>query len=106
MEIQIFELIGWHQHRTLPTGYLEIRESAVEGAIRETWEEAGAEVEVISPFAQMDIPFIGQVRISILNLLLYLMCGRGFNLFKLEKPRLSTSSSGTLFNVAFHGHSS
>ncbi|PPR88712.1 hypothetical protein GOBAR_AA31976 [Gossypium barbadense] len=33
-------------------------------------------------------------------------CGRGFNLFKLEKPRLSTSSSGTLFNVAFHGHSS
>ncbi|KAK5772173.1 hypothetical protein PVK06_048449 [Gossypium arboreum] len=33
-------------------------------------------------------------------------CGRGFNLFKLEKLRLSTSSSGMLFNVAFHDHSS
>ncbi|KAG8472242.1 hypothetical protein CXB51_034486 [Gossypium anomalum] len=58
---------------TLPVGYLEIGESAAEGTIRETWEEACAEVEVISPFAQLDIPLIGQVRISILNLLLYLM---------------------------------
>ncbi|KAH1046909.1 hypothetical protein J1N35_037693 [Gossypium stocksii] len=33
-------------------------------------------------------------------------CNRGFNLFKLEKPRLSTSSCGMLFNVAFHGRSS
>lgn len=48
--------------RTLPAGYMEIGESATEGAIRETWEEAGAEVEVISPFAQLDIPRIGQVR--------------------------------------------
>ncbi|GLT88314.1 hypothetical protein SLE2022_063460 [Rubroshorea leprosula] len=45
---------------TLPAGYLEIGESAAEGAIRETWEEAGAEVEVLSPFAQLDIPLIGQ----------------------------------------------
>lgn len=30
--------------------------------MRETWEEAGATVEVISPFAQLDIPLIGQVR--------------------------------------------
>ncbi|XWS56183.1 hypothetical protein CRYUN_Cryun09bG0064500 [Craigia yunnanensis] len=45
---------------TLPAGYLEIGESAAEGAIRETWEEAGAEVEVVSPFAQLDIPRIGQ----------------------------------------------
>lgn len=36
-------------------------ESAREGAIRETREEANAEVEVISPFAQLDIPLIGQV---------------------------------------------
>lgn len=48
--------------RTLPAGYMEIGESAAEGAIRETWEEAGAEVEVLSPFAQLDIPRIGQVR--------------------------------------------
>nr|GMD44632.1 nudix hydrolase 23, chloroplastic isoform X1 [Ipomoea batatas] len=45
---------------TLPAGYLEMGESTVEGAMRETWEEAGAEVEIISPFAQLDIPLIGQ----------------------------------------------
>ncbi|KAH0933035.1 hypothetical protein HID58_010152 [Brassica napus] len=47
---------------TLPAGYLEVGESAAEGAMRETWEEAGATVEVISPFAQLDIPLIGQVK--------------------------------------------
>ncbi|CAJ1908610.1 unnamed protein product [Sphenostylis stenocarpa] len=45
---------------TLPAGYLEIGESAVDGAIRETREEANANVEVISPFAHLDIPLIGQ----------------------------------------------
>ncbi|CAH8390194.1 unnamed protein product [Eruca vesicaria subsp. sativa] len=45
---------------TLPAGYLEVGESAAEGAMRETWEEAGATVEVVSPFAQLDIPLIGQ----------------------------------------------
>lgn len=33
----------------------------MEGAIRETREEANVDVEVISPFAQLDIPLIGQV---------------------------------------------
>lgn len=41
---------------------MEMGESAAEGAIRETQEEAGAEVEVLSPFTQLDIPLIGQVR--------------------------------------------
>ncbi|KAG9442521.1 hypothetical protein H6P81_018375 [Aristolochia fimbriata] len=45
---------------TLPAGFLEIGESAAEGATRETLEEACAEVEVLSPFAQLDIPRIGQ----------------------------------------------
>ncbi|KMZ59305.1 Nudix hydrolase [Zostera marina] len=45
---------------TLPAGYLEVGESAADGATRETLEEALAEVEVISPFAQLDIPRIGQ----------------------------------------------
>ncbi|XP_022034686.1 nudix hydrolase 23, chloroplastic [Helianthus annuus] len=44
---------------TLPAGYMELGESASEGAIRETWEEARAKVKVISPFAQLDIPLIG-----------------------------------------------
>ncbi|KAI4300684.1 hypothetical protein L6164_034032 [Bauhinia variegata] len=46
---------------TLPAGYLEIGESAVDGAIRETREEANADVEVLSPFVQLDIPLIGQI---------------------------------------------
>lgn len=59
--------------RTLPAGYMEIGESATEGAIRETWEEACAEVEVLSPFAQLDIPLIGQVseKLLIINLFFY-----------------------------------
>lgn len=48
--------------RTLPAGYMEMGESATEGAVRETFEEAGAEVQVLSPFAHLDIPRIGQVR--------------------------------------------
>lgn len=47
-------------NRTLPAGYLEVRESAAEGASRETLEEACADVEIVSPFAQLDIPLIGQ----------------------------------------------
>ncbi|KAF3442648.1 hypothetical protein FNV43_RR16564 [Rhamnella rubrinervis] len=60
---------------TLPAGYMEIGESAAEGAIRETWEEASAEVEVLSPFAQLDIPLIGQTYIIFLA--------------KLKKPHFS-----------------
>lgn len=52
---------------TLPAGYMEMGESATEGALRETWEEAGAEVEVLSPFAQLDIPRIGQTYIIFLG---------------------------------------
>ncbi|CAA7410667.1 unnamed protein product [Spirodela intermedia] len=44
---------------TIPAGYLEVGESAMEGATRETLEEACADVEVTSPFAQLDIPGIG-----------------------------------------------
>jgi len=50
---------------------MEMGESAAEGAIRETQEEAGAEVEVLSPFVQLDIPLIGQVRILPLAYLYY-----------------------------------
>ncbi|KAK8460319.1 hypothetical protein SEVIR_2G312600v4 [Setaria viridis] len=46
---------------TLPAGYLEVGESAADGASRETLEEACADVEIVSPFAQLDIPLIGQV---------------------------------------------
>lgn len=45
---------------TLPAGYMELGESAAEGAARETLEEAQADVEVVSQFAHLDIPLIGQ----------------------------------------------
>ncbi|KAJ9181195.1 hypothetical protein P3X46_009349 [Hevea brasiliensis] len=73
---------------TLPAGYLEIGESAAEGAIRETWEEARAEVEVVSPFAQLDIPLIGQTYIIFFT--------------KLKKPHFSPgpeSSECRLFSL-------
>ncbi|TYH27918.1 hypothetical protein ES288_A02G105600v1 [Gossypium darwinii] len=87
-----------------PKGSARDGESAAEGAIRETWEEASAEVEVISPFAQLDIPLIGQARISILNLLLYLMYIYTYVIFlaKLKKPRFSPgpeSSDCCLFEL-------
>lgn len=47
---------------TLPAGYMELGESAAEGAARETWEEAQAKVEVVAHFAHLDIPVIGQCR--------------------------------------------
>jgi ADP-ribose/FAD diphosphatase len=46
---------------TLPGGYLELHESAVEGALRETREEALAEVEVVAPHAFLDVPNISQM---------------------------------------------
>ncbi len=45
---------------TLPAGYLEVDESAAHGAVRETFEEACARVEVVAPYAHFDMPHIGQ----------------------------------------------
>lgn len=46
---------------TLPAGYLESSETVAEGAIRETWEEAHAAVEIIAPFALFNLPFVDQI---------------------------------------------
>ncbi|KAI8473624.1 MAG: NUDIX hydrolase domain-like protein [Monoraphidium minutum] len=45
---------------TVPAGFLELRESTMAGAARETLEETGAQVSVTSPFMHLDIPAIGQ----------------------------------------------
>lgn len=50
-----------HGYWTAPAGYLELGESMVEGACRETHEEAGAQVEVVAPHAYLDLVHIGQV---------------------------------------------
>jgi len=48
---------------TVPAGFLELGESTVQGAVRETLEEAGAQVQVIAPYVHFDIPHIGQAYI-------------------------------------------
>lgn len=45
---------------TVPAGYLEMGESAVQGAVRETLEEAGATIQVLAPYCHYDIVNIGQ----------------------------------------------
>ena len=46
---------------TLPAGYLENGETVVDGAQRETVEEAGARVEMLEPYALMSIAYISQI---------------------------------------------
>ena len=46
---------------TLPAGYLENGETIVDGAKRETVEEAGARVERLEPYALMSIAHINQI---------------------------------------------
>ncbi len=48
---------------TIPAGFLEIGESTEEGAIRETWEEATARIEIVGLLAVYNIVRLGQVQI-------------------------------------------
>ena len=48
---------------TLPAGYLEIGESVEDGAIREAWEEARAQLELDQILAVYSVPRISQVQI-------------------------------------------
>jgi len=46
---------------TVPAGYMENGETTAEGAMRETLEEANAQVEIIALYALYNIPHINQV---------------------------------------------
>jgi len=48
---------------TLPAGYMEIKETSADGALREAWEEARAKLEIRSLLAVYNIPRISQVQI-------------------------------------------
>ena len=50
-----------HGYWTLPAGFLENGESSVEGALRETWEEARAHVDDETLYTLFDLPQINQV---------------------------------------------
>lgn len=46
---------------TLPAGFLELGETSVEGAVRETWEEARARVEVLGLYSVFNLPHVDQL---------------------------------------------
>ena len=46
---------------TLPAGFMENGETTLEGAARETWEEAGARIQVGSLYTLYNLPHINQV---------------------------------------------
>ena len=46
---------------TLPAGFMELGESTAEGAVRETHEEAGAQIELQGLFTLLNVVRVGQV---------------------------------------------
>jgi ADP-ribose pyrophosphatase YjhB (NUDIX family) len=46
---------------TLPAGFMELNETVIDGAARETLEEAGAQFEMGDFFSLVNIPRVGQV---------------------------------------------
>ena len=48
---------------TLPAGFLELGESTAEGALRETDEEAGAQIELGSLFTLLNVVRVGQLHL-------------------------------------------
>ena len=48
---------------TLPAGFMELGESTAEGALRETVEEAGAQVEMQGLFTVLSVVRVGQVHL-------------------------------------------
>jgi ADP-ribose pyrophosphatase YjhB (NUDIX family) len=48
---------------TLPAGFMENGETAPQGALRETLEEAGARAEIIAAFSMISVPYVNQVHL-------------------------------------------
>jgi len=55
---------------TLPAGFMELNESTAEGALRETIEEAGAQIEMQALFSLLNVVRVGQVHFFYLAQLL------------------------------------
>jgi len=51
---------------TLPAGFMENQETTTEAAIRETWEEAEAKVEINALYSVINVPQIDQVHMFFL----------------------------------------
>jgi ADP-ribose pyrophosphatase YjhB (NUDIX family) len=48
---------------TLPAGFMELGETAAQGAARETDEEAGAQIEMEDLLSVLSVPHVGQVHL-------------------------------------------
>lgn len=46
---------------TVPAGFMELDETVEQGAIRETWEEARARVEILAPYSMFNLPHVNQL---------------------------------------------
>jgi ADP-ribose pyrophosphatase YjhB (NUDIX family) len=57
---------------TLPAGFMENAESTAQGAMRETLEEAGANIELGALFSVVDVPYVDQVHLFYLARLINL----------------------------------
>ena len=88
-----------HGKWTLPAGFMEMGETMVQGAARETAEEAGAEVEMGAFFSAVSIPRVGQVHVFYLARLL----GDRFAGFghETQEVRLFTESEVPWDEIAF-----
>jgi ADP-ribose pyrophosphatase YjhB (NUDIX family) len=52
-----------HGFWTLPAGFMELGETSAEGAVRETVEEAGAQIELLGLFTVLNVVHVGQVHL-------------------------------------------
>ena len=48
---------------TLPAGFMELNETLAEGALRETQEEAGADVEMLPLYTVLNVVRVGQIHL-------------------------------------------
>lgn len=62
---------------TLPAGFMENGETTAQGAMRETWEEAEARVEISQLYSLFNLPYINQVYLMFRARLVDLSFGPG-----------------------------
>ena len=48
---------------TVPAGFMELDETVMQGAVRETWEEARAKVEILAPYCLFNLLHVNQLYI-------------------------------------------
>lgn len=69
---------------TLPAGFMENGETILEGALRESWEEARAEIEVEELYTLFNLPYINQVYMFYRGRLTNLDFGPGIESLEVE----------------------